>query len=256
MFGKFKFVVLTKKRAITGVVLFFVGIAFCSAIMAFSKNPEGAERIIPIYSVDCAEKKIAITFDCAWGDEDTDEILKALEENDVKATFFVTGDYVRRCSESVKKFSAANHDIANHSDDHPHPNNISKEDLIEDTKKCSREIERLGIEEKKLYRAPYGEYNNQVVQTINSMGYSFIQWDADSLDYRGITPNEMEKRITDKIENGSIVLFHTGTNNTASALRQILPRLKDDGYSFVLVDDLIYKDNFFIDHSGKQIKTK
>lgn len=254
MFGKFRFIVLTKKKAAAvGAGFLCFGIVICMAVGILPKLSVGAGEI-PIYRVKTDEKKIAITFDCAWEDADTDEILSALNDNGAKATFFVTGDYVRRCKESVKKFSGSGHDIGNHSDNHPHPNSMSKEDLIEDTNRCAKEIENLGIEAKKLYRSPYGEYNEKVVQTINSMGYSFIQWDADSLDYRGLTPSEMEERIMKRVKSGSIILFHTGTENTAAALRQILPKLKKRGYSFVTVDELIYKEDFKIDHAGQQIK--
>ncbi len=245
----FKCVVITKKK-IFGFALVLSCLILGTSIMAAFAE----ERKIPIYCVDTNEKKIAITFDCAWEDFDTDRILNVLEKYDARATFFVTGDYVRRCAGSVKKFSDAGHDIGNHSDNHPHPNNLSKEQLKEDTKKCAEEIKKLGIEEKKLYRSPYGEYNNATVSTIEEMGYFFIQWDTDSLDYTKIGTAEIIRRVCDKAKEGSIVLFHTGVENTSLALDKILERFSKDGYSFVTVDELIYKENYKIDPAGKQIR--
>ena len=211
-------------------------------------------RLLPIYSVETQEKCVAITFDSAWEDADTNEILDALAQNNAKATFFVTGDYIDRCGASVKAFFDAGHEIANHSDMHPHPNKLSEQQLIDDTKKCEEKIYALTNSSKMLYRAPYGEYNNDTVSTINSMGYSFIQWDADSLDYKGLSAEEITKRICSRVKNGSIILFHTGTKNTADALKMLLPQLAQQGYSFKRVSDIIYKDGFYIDNTGRQKK--
>ncbi len=211
-------------------------------------------RLLPIYSVETERKCVAITFDSAWGDEDTQQILDVLEKNNARATFFVTGDYLDRCSASAKAFFDAGHEIANHSDMHPHPNKMSKQELIDDTQKCEQKIIALTGKSVMLYRSPYGEYNNSVVETINSMGYSFIQWDADSLDYKGLGAEEIKTRICSRVKNGSIILFHTGTKNTADALAILLPKLAEQGYSFVPASELIYKDGFYIDNTGRQIK--
>lgn len=211
-------------------------------------------RLLPIYSVQTDEKCVAITFDSAWEDKDTKEILAALSKNNAKATFFVTGDYLDRCGASAKAFFDAGHEIANHSDRHPHPNKMSEQELIDDTKKCEEKIFAVTGRQNTLYRSPYGEYNNQTVSTINSMGYSFIQWDADSLDYKGLSAEEITERICKRVKNGSIILFHTGTENTAAALEMLLPKLAGQGYGFKTVSELIYKDSFHIDNSGRQIR--
>lgn len=233
-----------------GVVLLCTCIWLSAAVLPAA----GTVRRLPIYSVDTPEKTIALTFDCAWGDEDTDEILKVLDTYGVKATFFITGDYADRCAESVKKFHHAGHEIANHSDLHPHVNNLSAEALTADTEKCAEKLAALTGTRPALYRAPYGEYNDKVVDTVNALGYSFIQWDCDSLDYKNPTVAEMQKRILDRVQNGSILLFHTGTENTASALGGILAALGERGYTFKPVGQLIYKEGFVIDHTGRQKK--
>lgn len=230
----------------------FIGVRQSAYVDAVNTNG----RLLPIYSVGTDEKCIAITFDCAWGDEDTSAILEALSKNNAKATFFVTGEYLDRCASSAKAFFDAGHEIANHSDGHIHPNKVSAETLLEDTRKCEEKIVKITGTKNTLYRAPYGEYNNQSVSTINGAGYSFIQWDLDSLDYKGLSANEIMGRICPKVKNGSIVLFHTGTKNTAAALELILPKLAEEGYAFKSVGEMIYKDDFYIDHSGRQIKNQ
>ncbi len=209
-------------------------------------------RLLPIYSVDTTEQTVALTFDCAWGDEDTDALLKVLDQCGVKATFFVTGDYVDRCAASVKKFHAAGHEIGNHSDLHPHVNKLSQTELTSDTQRCSDKIKAVTGTAPTLYRAPYGEYNNAVVQTVTDLGYSFIQWDCDSLDYKNPDAKAMQTRIAKKVQNGSILLFHTGTKNTAAALGGIIKDLQSQGYTFKPVGQLIYKEGFYMDHTGRQ----
>lgn len=236
---------------LTLVLAVLVGLRSNDYIAAVNTNT----RLLPIYSVETPEKNIAITFDSAWEDADTNDILSVLNKYNAKATFFVTGDYLDRCGASAKAFFDAGHEIANHSDQHPHPNKMAKEELEKDTKTCEEKITALTGKANTLYRSPYGEYNNQTVETIHSMGYSFIQWDVDSLDYKGLSAAEIEKRVCGKVKNGSIVLFHTGTKTatTAAGLEAVLSKLSAEGYRFVTVSELIYKDNFYIDNSGRQI---
>ena len=81
-----------------------------------------------------------------------------------------------------------------------------------------------------------------------------IQWDCDSLDWKKLSVDEMYSRITSKVQNGSILLFHNGVENTPEALDKILTKLEKDGYEFVTVSELIYWDDYEIDHTGRQVK--
>ena len=211
-----------------------------------------AGKLLPVYSVERDGKTVCITFDAAWEDADTQDIINILKKYDIRATFFVTGDFVDRCADSVKALYDAGHEIANHSDQHPHPNKLSAEKLKEDTLKCDEKIKAVTGKNLPLYRSPYGEYNNAVIQTINSMGYSFIQWDTDSLDYKDLTAEQITERITKRVRPGSIVLFHNGTKNTAKALPGILEKLIADGYTFLPAGEMIYRENYYIDHTGRQ----
>lgn len=215
-----------------------------------ASNQTGKE--LPIYSVEREGKTVCITFDAAWEDPDTQDLINILKKYNVRATFFVTGDFVDRCAESVKALHDAGHEIANHSDQHPHPNKLSAEALKQDTAKCDEKIKAVTGTCLPLYRSPYGEYNNSVIQTINGMGYSFIQWDVDSLDYKDLTAEQITKRVTERVKPGSIVLFHNGTKNTAKALPAILEQLTADGYTFLPASEMIYRENYEIDHTGRQ----
>ena len=225
-----------------------------AAVNSFGTVQTATEKEnIPIYCVKTEEKKIAITFDSAWDDEDLSDILKSLKDYDCKATFFVVGDFVEKYSARVEEMSKAGHEIANHSDTHPHPNALSREEMIKEMDGCDEKIKKITGQKQVLFRAPYGEYNNLLVQTCKDTGRFCIQWDCDSLDWKGLTSDEIVKRVTEKVKNGSIILLHNGAENTAEAMLTLLCELKNMGYEFVTVSDLIYKDNYYIDHTGMQV---
>lgn len=239
-------------------MIYFFGILIL-AILIFSANSLDAVRTaaekdnIPIYCVQTEEKKIAVTFDSAWDDADLTEVLQALGDYECRATFFVVGDFLEKYPDRVKEMYEKGHEIANHSDTHPHPNSLSREEMIKEMDGCDAKIKNITGQKEVLFRAPYGEYNNLLVQTCKDTGRFCIQWDVDSLDWKGLTADQIVKRVTEKVKNGSIILLHNGAENTAKALPTLLCELKNQGYEFVTVSDLIYKDNYYIDHTGLQI---
>ncbi len=210
-------------------------------------------RLIPIYSVETEDKKIAITFDCAWGASDISEIVNILNKNEVKATFFLVGDWIKKYPEAVNILYENDMEIGNHSDGHAHVNNLSFEDNVKDMKLCNNRVEELTGVKPIFYRGPYGEYNNTVIQAAESLGMKVIQWDVDTLDYTGKTPDEMCDRIKKKIRNGSIILMHNDTKYTVQGLQQIIDTIKNLGYEIVPLDELIYHENYRINHEGRQI---
>jgi polysaccharide deacetylase family sporulation protein PdaB len=218
-----------------------------------SVGTQAAERKLPIYCVERGDKKISLTFDVAWENSNTDELIEILDDYDASATFFVTGDWCDRYPDDVKKFYDAGHEIQNHSDEHPHIEGININDLISDTREAARKIKMITGEEPTLYRAPYGEYDDTSLTTLEGMGYKVIQWDVDSVDWNDPSPEEITKKVLENVKSGSILLFHNDLDNTTQALPQILSQLKDDGYEFVTVSDLIYTESYSIDANGMQI---
>lgn len=212
-----------------------------------------AEKKLPIYSVSRTDNKIAITFDCAWGNSNTDSILAELKEAGAKATFFVTGEFCDNYPEDVKKMYDAGHEIGNHTDTHPHMEGINVNDLIKDVRECSRKIKMITGEEPKTFRAPYGEYSDKVVSTVEGMGLKMIQWSVDSIDWKEPDADTIIKRIEEGTVSGSILLFHNDLKNTEEALPALLTGLKQKGFSSVKVSDLVYYDSYHIDNNGMQI---
>ena len=246
----------SRKKLLRTVIIVLAALAgaglIITAIMS-SLKVSAASRKLPIYSVDRGDNKIALTFDCAWGNSNTDLLLQLLKEADAKATFFVTGEFCDKYPEDVRKMYNAGHEIANHSDTHPHVEGININVLIEDTRECSRKIKMITGEEPTLYRAPYGEYDDNVISTVEGMGLKIIQWSVDSIDWQEPDPDTIIERVTNGTVSGSILLFHNDLENTAQALPQLLTALRQKGFIFSRVSDMIYYDSYHIDSSGVQI---
>ena len=251
------FLVFNKEKIDTYLVAILT-VAVLIGIASFDKAkviPTSAvERNLPIYNVQTEEKKLAFTMNCAWNADDIDQILEVLKNNDVKITFFMVGEWVDKYPDAVKKIYEAGHEIGSHSNTHPHVNNLSSEKNLEEIKLSVSKIEKITGSQTKLYRTPYGEYNDTVIKTATENGYYPIQWDVDTLDYEGKTGDEMWGRIKGKIKNGSIILSHNGTKHTAESLDMLIKNIKSKGFEIVKVSDLIYTDNYRIDSNGMQLK--
>ena len=208
-------------------------------------------REIPIYSVETDEKKVAISFDAAWGNEQTEELLQILEKYKVKATFFLVGDWVDKYPESVKDISAKGHDVENHSDTHAHLPNLSLDDMRNEITACNEKITALTGKCPTLFRPPYGDYNNDVVNTTKDLDMYCIQWDVDSLDWKDLSASEITQRVTSKLQPGSIVLLHNGAKNTPAALPSIIEGIRAQGYELVPISELVPQGDYTTDHEGR-----
>ena len=253
------FIVFNKQKIIsylialsTVVILFGGAFFFLPGEEKLIQTAAGTNKLLPIYSVQTEDKKIALTINCAWNADDIDRILDTLSKYQVHVTFFMVGDWVDKFPESVKKISEAGHEIGNHSDTHPHVNSFSIEKNEEQIKKCADKIEAITGKRSVLYRGPYGEYNNTVIQAANNQKHTTIQWSLDTLDYQDLTQDQMWNRLKDKLAPGSIILMHNGTKHTADALDFLLYSMQEKGYQVVTVSDLIYQDNYTIDANGMQ----
>ncbi len=209
-------------------------------------------RQLPIYCVERDQKVVSISFDAAWGNEDTQELIDILEEYHVKATFFVVGDWVEKYPESVKALHDAGHEVMNHSDTHAHYNSLSAEEIIADVEACNDKIEAVTGVRPTLIRCPYGEYDDHVIAAIRSIGMEPIQWDVDSLDWKEISAGEITERVTSRIQPGSIVLFHNAALHTPEALPGILNYMIGQGYSVVPISEILLEGEYYTDHTGRQ----
>lgn len=250
-----KIFVITKKTGLLCVLVMLLALSLLYIGRNNAVTVSGTKRDLPIYCVQKpeTEKVVAMSFDAAWGNEDTGQLIDIMNKYNVKTTFFVVGGWVDKFPESVKQLSDAGHEIMNHSNTHPHMTQISVEKMKEEVEKCDEKIKAITGVKPTLFRAPYGDYNNQVVQAMRETGHFTIQWDVDSLDWKDLTAAEITDRVVSKVKPGSIVLFHNAALHTPEALPTIIETLQKDGYKIVPVSELILTENYTIDNTGMQI---
>lgn len=217
-------------------------------------------RQLPIYCVQKDYKALSISFDAAWGNEDTQQLIDILAKYNVQATFFIVGEWVDKYPESVKALSDAGHEVMGHSNDHAHFNSLSTQEIIDDINANNDKIEGVTGVRPTLFRCPYGEYDDHVINAVRSMNIEPIQWDVDSLDWKDLSAAEITRRVTSKVQPGSIVLFHNAALHTPEALPSIIETLLQDGYTFLPISQLImpgqYNQDYIIDHAGRQCSPK
>ncbi|MDR0446707.1 MAG: polysaccharide deacetylase family protein [Oscillospiraceae bacterium] len=230
-----------------------------AAIFAIVSHPavvgvSATTRSLPVYSVERDNKAVSLTFDAAWGNEDTEHLISILGKYNVKATFFVVGAWAERYPESVKALSDAGHEVMNHSDDHAHFTKLSSGEIITNIKEANAKISAACGVTPTLFRAPYGEYDDNVINTVSSIGMTTVQWDVDSLDWKDLSADEITKRVTGKASPGSIVLFHNAAKHTPEALPRIIEFFLREGYAIVPVSELLLDGAYTIDHTGRMRK--
>lgn len=251
---------VTSKRAVLGVVLtvalLVAAIAAVSvtdsASVYLGKNP----RRLPIYSVETEEKVVALSFDAAWGADKTLGILSMLEQYDAVANFFAVGMWAEKYGDELQKLADSGRmEIGTHSNTHPDMGSMSAYDIRLELETSMNIIERVTGKRPELFRPPYGSYSDTLIGTAEELGLFTIQWDVDTLDWKGLSAGDIAGRVLNKVTNGSIVLMHNNGEHTLEALPLILEGLKNKGFTCVKIGDLIYRENYTIDHTGRQIRS-
>ncbi len=247
------FLIFSKKLIILYSLVFLsiFGIFYATRYIDIPVNTTTNKKI-PVYSVDRSDNKIAITFDVAWDDTDVKEILEILDKYKIKSSFFIVGEWIDKYPSSTKLIYSRGHEILNHSDTHPYMTKLSLADIEKEILDCDAKIYKITGENLGLFRPPYGDYNEKVVNVAESINHKTIQWDVDSLDWQNLSPNDICNGVTNKTKSGSIILLHVGAKNTPEALPLLLEKLLQRNYKPIKVSELIYNKNYIIDHTGKQ----
>lgn len=250
-------IVLVRRGLLGGL-----GLALAACAILFAANlpaavsASAAARQLPVYCVQTDYKRVSLTFDAAWGNEDTQQLIDILGRYNVKATFFVVGDWVDKYPESVKALSDAGHEVMSHSSHHAHFNSLTSDQIASDLTACCDKIEAVTGVRPTLFRCPYGEYDDHVITAVRAQGLEPIQWDVDSLDWKELPASEITQRVMSKVGNGSIILFHNAAIHTPEALPGIIEGLTQEGYACVPVSELLlpgeYGTDWTIDHTGRQ----
>ena len=236
------------------VLLLVVGFytIFRSNISVFNNDTKS----MPIYKVDTENKNVSITFDINWCEEDyLYDILDVLDKHDVKATFFIMGKWVvypQGNLEKLQEIYNRGHEVGNHSYIHPNFTNIDEYRIKDEIQKTEDIImDAIGVKTT-LFRFPSGAFNESAINTVESLGYTPIHWSSDSVDWKNTSLDSEYNRIIKTIDKGGIMLFHNNGKYTSQNLDKLIPKLKEEGYTFVKVGELIYSNNYIIDENGIQ----
>ncbi|WP_051461034.1 polysaccharide deacetylase family protein [Ruminiclostridium josui] len=259
---KIRLLLVKAKKIPKKVAIAIMFILICTIFVTIGYTTDSigvfnSAKHLPIYSVETDKNAVSITFDCAWGADDISQILDTLKSENVKATFFMVGQWAEKFPDAVKLIANDGHDIANHGYSHLRMSTISKEKCKSEIELCNKKLEEISGEKINLFRPPYGDYNNTVIDTCNEMGCYPIQWNVDSLDWRKeMSRQDILDRILKRTKPGAILLFHNDTKYTAQLLPEIIKGLKSQGLEFLPVSQLIMKENYYIDEQGRQHKNK
>lgn len=247
-------VVIYKK---TVLIIAIISVVFVFAMGMYSNNQvvsvmnNNINKKLPVYRVD-VPKKIALTFDAAWGANKTEDIINILQNYNVKGTFFLVGFWIDKYPDLVRKIHECSFEIANHSLTHLDMTKLDKEKRRNEIESVNEKIISLIGESPKFFRFPFGAYNRETVLDVENLNMISIQWDVDSLDWKGINKQEILSRIKKNSKDGSIILFHNNSEHVLDALPLVIEYLKEKGFELVTLSEMVYFDNFTIDLNGEQ----
>lgn len=242
----------------TALVMSLILLALCYAgpLRQDATEVVATKKVLPVYSVERDDNVVSVTFDASWGGTQTLKILDILDQYDAKATFYLVGLWVDKYPELVQAIHERGHEIGNHSNKHDHMPQLSAEAMRKDLAALSDKVEAITGERPTLFRAPYGDYNNQVVTVAREEGYEVVQWSIDSLDWKNRGVEDLIRRATTNVQKGDIILFHNDAQYIADALPAILAHYQSLGLKVVSTRDILLSGETTIDVQGKQHPVK
>ncbi|PYI51648.1 polysaccharide deacetylase family protein [Paenibacillus flagellatus] len=192
-----------------------------------------------------AAKRVALTFDDGPDKKYTPQILDILKKREVKATFFVVGLQVEKCADVLKRIVEEGHAVGNHTYDHANLTERTAAEIAEEIRQTDEAIRKALGTGTDLFRPPYGATNDVVKKTVADSKQELVQWTVDTRDWAGTTPDEIMEKVKSQTKPDGIILMHCfgGKNgkldNTVEALPRVIDYLKDEGYTFVTVPELL-----------------
>ena len=209
-------------------------------------------REVPIYCVDRSDNFASISFDAAWGADKTRQIMDVCDSYGVKATFFLVGFWVDKYPDVVAEIHSRGFEIGTHSATHPQMSKLTEAQCREELTVSCKKIFEITGQPVELFRPPFGDYNNVLLNVAKGLGLYTIQWSVDSLDWKGLSAKEIAERVQ-RAQSGDIILCHNNSDHIVEALPAVFEALKLKGLKLVPIGQLIYKQGYRIDGSGKQI---
>lgn len=229
-----------KRIGICLAVLSLVGLFSGALALYLNQATQASFLKEPVYQGNSGKKAVAITVNVDWGEEFIPGMLKAFQEHEAKASFFVTGTWAQKNPELLKNMLAQGHSIQNHGSRHIHFASLSAARTAEEIKKAEDIIFNITGHKTTFFAPPYGEQNRQVMQGVQSLNYDLVMWSADTIDWQRPAPETIIKRVMNKVHNDAIILMHP-TEPTLKALPELLKKLGDEGYKMVTIEQILVK---------------
>lgn len=234
------------------ICLLIVSLAYTIGLNQNATAVVAQKRDLPIYCVERSDPVVSISFDASWGADKTLSILDILDRYNVKTTFFLVGGWVDKYPDMVEEIFRRGHEIGNHSATHAHMNQLSEDGIRSELRIMSDKVEKLTGVRPTLFRPPYGEYNNRVIQVARAEGYEAVQWSIDSLDWKDRGTQDIIKQCTYRVDNGDIVLFHNDSTDIVHALPTVIEHYQSLGFTIIPVSQILLSAPYTIDVQGRQ----
>ena len=251
-------IVTVKKASIIGAVSLLIAFAVLAAAVGVTDSAGvyfcKSTRKIPVYGVETDKKVIALTFDAAWGADKTQGILDVMEQYGAKGTFFLVGFWIDKYEKETKAIAEAGFDIGNHSRNHLNMPKLSENEIKNEIEYVNDRVFDLTGKKPKYFRAPFGDYSNKLMTSLEELNMVGVQWSIDSLDWKGLSAKQIYERVVPKAKSGDIVLFHNNSDHVIDALPLVLSALKEQGFEFVTLSQLVHTEGYTIDSNGIQHK--
>lgn len=226
-----------RARTRIALIAVLVGFLLTSSVVYV----QAYHKLKPVYEVKTDQKVVALTFDISWGNTTPVPVIDILKNNGIKSTFFLSGPWVKQYPEIPKRIQADGHEIGSHGYRHINLSNLSKTEIKDEIQKAHDNIKEVTGLDVNLIRTPNGDYNDVVIEAAHEVNYEVIQWSVDSLDWMNPGVNSIIERVSKKVHPGAIILMHASDTckQTVEALPSVIKNLKDQGYEFVTVSDLL-----------------
>jgi len=191
----------------------------------------------PIFQGNTGDKVVAISVNVDWGEEFLPAMLEEFKKNNAQVTFFVTGRWAEKNPDMLQRMAQDGHSIQNHGYRHVHFNALNSEEISTEIKKAEDIIYNITGQRSSFFASPYGEYNPRLVKAVNEIGYQYIMWSVDTIDWQKPAPETIVNRVIKKIHNDAIILMHP-TEPTVKALPALLSELRAQGYKLVTINTI------------------
>lgn len=230
----------SKRLTVTGGA--FLVLACIIGVLVFSNVRNQSQGALaganePIFQGNTGTKVVALTVNVDWGEEYLPAMLTEFQKSNCKVTFFVTGRWAEKNPDMLKQMAQAGHSIQNHGYRHVHFNALSSADVGTEIKKAEDIIFNITGQKSTFFASPYGEYNSRLVKAVNDIGYQYIMWSADTIDWQKPEPETIVNRVMKKVHNDAIILMHP-TEPTVKALPAMLKQLQAQEYQMVTINEI------------------